>query len=90
MNVRDLLTALEDLNPEAEVRFAHQPHYPIWGVVGGVAVPPPAEATDREVAAWEKGDTHFDGASVVYLTDSEWAAGGYAPEGLWNEWAVAP
>lgn len=34
MTVRDLIEQLEEMNPEAEVRFAFQPRYPLEYRIG--------------------------------------------------------
>lgn len=44
MTVQELIEQLEQLNPDAEVRFAHQPNYPLWCHIGGLAVTPDGEA----------------------------------------------
>ena len=37
MIVQDLIEALQGLNPEAEVRVAYQPNYPLWSLSRGIA-----------------------------------------------------
>ena len=37
MTVEELMEHLEQMEPGAEVRFAYQPNYPLWGTIGGVA-----------------------------------------------------
>lgn len=37
MTIAELIERLQDLNPDAKVRIAYQPSYPLWGVAAGVA-----------------------------------------------------
>ena len=87
MNVQELIELLEDCDPEAEVRLAHQPGWPLAFELRGVAVPeedvePLPDADDAG------GDLPEPG--VVWLVE-----GGhpddppYAPSYLWDIARVA-
>lgn len=64
MRVSDLIDYLSDLNPDAEVRLAYQPTYPLWCGTGGVAAGTEnghALASDEcEECGGTDGD-HYDG-----------------------------
>lgn len=62
MTVADLIAHLEQCDPAAIVRFAYQPNYPLWGLVGGVA-----ETEGGEVYVLED-----QRASGGYATDELW------------------
>lgn len=53
MNVAELLDLLQDVDPEAEVRLATQPNYPLEAWVAGVSV----------------GDTGPEEAEVVWILE---------------------
>jgi hypothetical protein len=59
MNVRDLMTLLADMDPDAEVRLMLQPNYPFEHKLRGVAV--------RH--QFEELDPSEEGANVVFLLE---------------------
>lgn len=79
MKVRDLIELLEATNPEAEVRLATQPHYPLAHTIAGVA------------SNGEWGDEDEDWDFEEHDEEIVWiAAGGgvydapYAPREIWE------
>jgi len=78
MTVAELISLLEDQDPDAEVMLAHQPSWPLREVVQDVRV-----ATDDDVVGDDEDDEED---TTVYLV-----AGGhpyegtpYAPRNLWD------
>jgi len=92
LTVSELIDILSDMNPDAEVRLAHQPNYPIWSVAGSVKAgsddprdaDEPAGYTDEgEPIAADPIDPET--AEYVYILESPWESGGYASSSLWDE-----
>ena len=82
MKVHELIELLEATNPEAEVRLATQPNYPLAHTIAGVA-------RNGEWGEWTDEDADWDfeepDGEIVWI-----AAGGgvydnpYAPRGIWE------
>ena len=71
MTVEELITLLEDCDPQAEVRLAHQPSWPLAFQLRGVAVPDEAEY---------EGDDEDAPNRVVWLVEGDHPDGSpYAP-----------
>ena len=82
MTVQELIELLEDCDPEAEVRLAHQPGWPLAFELRGVAVPDDAGYEGDEEAAPEPG--------VVCLVEGGHPDDSpYAPSYLWDIARVA-
>ena len=82
MNVHELIALLEDCDPEADVRLAHQPGWPLAFELRGVAAPDDAGYEDDEAAATEPG--------VVWLVEGGHPDDSpYAPNYLWDIARVA-
>lgn len=86
MNVRDLITALQDMPQDAEVRLATQPNYPIAHTIADVVSP-------DDLAAQTECQTHGDyscddcmeedGNGAVWITDGGHPDGSpYAPRAV--------
>jgi hypothetical protein len=77
MTVEELITLLEDCDPEAEVRLAHQPTWPLAFELRGVAVPDDAGREGDEDDAPARG--------VVWLVEGGHPDDSpYAPSYLWD------
>jgi len=63
MNVGELIERLQDLDPQAEVRLATQPSWPLQFHVQGVAIAPDAPDNDDDSAATD--------GNVVYIVEGE-------------------
>lgn len=74
MNVRTMITLLEQADPDAEVLLATQPEWPLQFHVSG------AVNTD-DLLDEEPGE---DWAPAVYLVAGEQPAHPYAPRTLWS------
>ena len=76
MQVRDLIEQLENMNPEAEVRFANQPSWPFENSIDSVEAVKQAELT-----LTEKGEEFYepvaDAPEIVYLAEGRQL--GYLP-----------
>jgi hypothetical protein len=82
LTVADLIGLLEDCDPDAEVRLAHQPSWPLQFALAGIATtddladaiddPEPERPADREEPA------------VVWLVEGQPSDDPYAPTQLWE------
>lgn len=71
MNARDLIELLQDLDPDTEIRVAHQPHYPFeYSIESMVTI----GDTDNQVAYLGEGD------QIGYLSQEAAVALGWAEE----------
>jgi hypothetical protein len=76
MSVRDLISALEDYDENAEVRIAIQPSWPLEYTLGDVV------CSDSIGEAEEADETDEGQPVVVYLTEGTQI--GYAPAGVFG------
>jgi hypothetical protein len=82
MTVEELIALLEDCDPEAEVRLAHQPSWPLAFELRGVAVPDDAGYEGDEADAPKPG--------VVWLVEGSHPDDSpYALSYLWDIARVA-
>jgi hypothetical protein len=85
MNVQELIELLEDVEDQtAEVRLAHQPHYPLQYKVAGVAVP--AEDGEPELDDFDDDAPEQDAQveNVVYILEGDHPDRPYASKSLWE------
>lgn len=61
MKVRELIDRLSEYSPDAEVRLAHQPRYPLESTLGGIV-------GESEIRDHEGGDIGDD-PEIVYLLE---------------------
>jgi hypothetical protein len=77
MTVEELIALLEDCDPDAEVRLAHQPSWPLAFELRGVAVP--------DDAGYEGDEADAPAPGVVWLVEGGHPDGSpYAPGYLWD------
>lgn len=87
MTVQELIERLSELDPEATVRLATQPSWPLAFEMGGVATSqdimdvdidyngvPEGPCPDHEVEACEECLAEMAGPSIVWLSSRSWAA----------------
>ncbi len=91
LTVADLLSQLEDCDPDAEVRLAHQPEWPLQFTLDGIATEQDLDEESRPdhgspgTTAAPDTDTRPE-AAVVWLVAGGHPAGDspYAPARLWQ------
>lgn len=66
MRVRELLDALEDVDPNAEVRLAFQPNYPLEYSLDNVVTSEDVRQYDADPK--DNGDENDEAEDVVWLT----------------------
>lgn len=79
MKVSELIELLSDENPDAEVRLAFQPEYPMEYALASIA-------SDEAVAAHEDdgaGEERETG-EIVFLCQGTWL--GYGRRAAWGDW----
>jgi hypothetical protein len=80
MNIQDLIEALTELaedNPDAEVRIAYQPNYPLAAYVQNVTV---VDADDED-------EDRSESESVIWIAASDTVShrhSPYAPKSAWD------
>jgi hypothetical protein len=75
MTVRDMMAALEDYDPDAEVRIAIQPRWPLEYTIGDVVC-------SDSITDDEDEEADDDKPVVVYVTEGQQV--GYAPAGVFG------
>jgi hypothetical protein len=75
VKVRQLIDLLSDYSPEAEVRLAIQPRYPLEAHVAGVV-------SQSEIRAHSGKELGYDEPEVVFLLEGEQI--GYGPAVAWD------
>lgn len=94
MKVRELIEELEAMEPEAEVRLAHQPSWPLAFTLAGVVDGSDLGGDDEDEEDGDVGpsfgyDTREDeatGPAVVWLVEGThpWDESPYAPRAVWD------
>jgi hypothetical protein len=95
LTVVELITLLEDCDPDAQVRLAHQPAWPLQFTLAGIATTddlrkahanPTIPGTGPDTNDRTEDGTGRDGQAVVWLVPGDPPAGAtpYAPEQLWE------
>lgn len=91
MNVREMIEILSEMDPDAEVRLATQPNWPLQSTVAGIAS---SETVYSNQACSEHG--HFDceecvnealelsGDNFVWIAEGSQCSHPYAPRGVWD------
>jgi hypothetical protein len=81
LTVAELIALLEDCDPDAQVRLAHQPAWPLQFTLAGLAT-----TDDLDATPGAEDEAGRDGPAVVWLVPGEPPAGvtPYAPEQLWE------
>ena len=89
MTVQELIMLLEDCDPEAEVRLAHQAHYPLAFHAQGIAVP--VEDGEAGLDDYDDDNAEEDAQpeNVVWILEGSHPDQPYAPSYLWDIARVA-
>jgi hypothetical protein len=90
MTVAELIRLLEDCDPAAEVRLAHQPHWPLQYTLTGLTtstdLPQPHPDTEADEEPQTRPDDPDEDLVVVWLLPGDHPEGDrpYAPQQLWH------